>query len=162
MPFTKGLVTPRCPSLTGGRGQVRKCWSRSHRQFPDLGDRARFSCFTHLDAAQPVPHVWEGILRRDIVHQHDSVCLPEELLGDAVVPAYIFKWSLIRSKEVSPRSDLKPQWESWKCMSTKKAKPRFCSYRDHRGCTNSPSAYFYLNYFLYCSLSAHTAYRVPS
>lgn len=73
-----------------------------------------------------------------------------------------FKWSPIRSKELLPRSDLKSQWESWKRLSTKKAKPRFCSYPDHRGHTNSPSAYFYLNYFLYYSLSDHTLYRVPS
>lgn len=61
----------------------------------------------HLDAAEPVAHVGEGILGGDVVHQHHPVRLPEKLLGHAAVPAGILGGSPGWSKEVLPSSGLK-------------------------------------------------------
>ena len=41
----------------------------------------------HLHVVQPGFDGLEALLHRDVVHDHHAVRLPEELLGDAAVPA---------------------------------------------------------------------------
>lgn len=149
--LSRWLSYPHFPGLKGTILDV-KCYQHSF-------DGASFPHVAHLDAAEPVAYISEGVLRCDVVHQHHPVCLPEELLGDAVIPAGSAKHHQEGGREEGlPTTNLKSQWKSWECISTRKAKPDFYSY--HSNCREFE--HLFLSKLLpLLPLSDHTPYRVP-